>query len=251
MTSEAQETAVIEALLAARKGGPKLTAADLAGVITDRAAAYRIQEGVTRSLGAVGGFKVGLPGPGQIPNIAPILAERVRYSPAQFTRDELDLVGIELEVAFHVDTQLPDASDPDFEAKARKCISPAAAIELVDTRLADHESAEPFWKLADNQINAGMIFTDPVAQWDDLDLRNVSAKLQAGDEIIFEGIGAVPGASAFDVFCAFARAVGEHCGGIKPGQWVITGSVSGMRFIEFGQTVVGHIEGLGDVQVTV
>ncbi len=252
MTSNARETTVIEMLRAAHKGGPKLTAADLAGAITDEAAAYRIQQAVTGSLGAVGGFKIGRASPDAPCVMAPILAERIRYSPAQYSRAEMDLVGIELEVAFHVDRQLPDPADPRFADEARRCISPAAVIEMVDTRLADHESADPLWKLADNQINAGLVFGDPVAQWADLDLTNVAATLQVGDQIVFDGPSAVPGGNAFDVFCAFARLVGEHCGGLRPGQWVTTGSVTaGLRFIGHGEPVIGAIKGLGEVRVAV
>jgi 2-keto-4-pentenoate hydratase len=252
MTSNAQETTVIEMLRAGHKGGPKLTAADLTGAITDEAAAYRIQRAVTGSLGAVGGFKTGRASPDAPSIMAPILAERIRYSPAQYSRDEMDLVGIELEVAFHVDRELPDPADPGFADEARQCISPAAVIEMVDTRLADHENADPLWKLADNQINAGLVFSDPIAQWADLDLTHVAAKLQVADQIVFDGTSAVPGGNAFGVFCAFARLVGEHCGGLRPGQWVTTGSVTaGLRFIGHGEPVIGTIKGLGEVRVAV
>jgi 2-keto-4-pentenoate hydratase len=64
---------------------------------------------------------------------------------------------------------------------------------------------------------------------------------------VADGPGHVPGGDAFDVFCAFARMVGGHCGGLVPGRYVTTGTLTSMRFIEPGRQVTGHVAGLGTV----
>ncbi len=243
------ESVAIDLLRAAHHGGRKLTGVDLENAVVNFAAAYRIQDAVTRGLGPVGAFKTGRKSADETPIMAPILADRVRHSPARFSRSELGLVGIELEVAFRVDRALPDPDDADFADRARDCVCPVVAIEVVDSRLVDHESAHPLWKLADNQINAGLVYGEPVGNWQGIDLSRVAARLEVAGEAIFDGIASVPGGDAFDVFCAFARLVGDHCGGLQPGHLVTTGSVTGLRFIAFGQPVQGWIEGLGAVQV--
>jgi len=249
VTDRSPETVVIDLLRAAHQGGRKLTGADLENVVVNLATAYRIQEAVTGALGPVGAFKTSRKSADDTPIMAPILADRVRRSPARFSRSELDLVGLELEVAFRVDRALPEPSDADFADRARGCVSPVVAIEVVDSRLTDHESADPLWNLADNQINAGLVYGEPVGDWMGMDLSRVAANVEVAGETIFDGIAAVPGGDAFDIFCAFARLVGDHCGGLQPGHLVTTGSVSGLRFIEFGQPVHGQIEGLGAVRV--
>jgi len=243
------EAVTIDLLRAAHHGGRKLTSADLENAVVNLGAAYRIQEAVARALGPVGAFKTGRKTANDTPIMAPILADRVRRSPARFSRSELDLVGIELEVAFRIDRALPDPADADFADRARGCVSALAAIEMVDSRLTDHNSAHPLWNLADNQINTGLVYGEPVGDWMGMDLSRVAARLQVAGETIFDGIASVPGGDAFDVFCAFARLVGDHCGGLQPGHLVTTGSVTGLRFIEFGQPVQGEIQGLGVVQV--
>jgi 2-keto-4-pentenoate hydratase len=45
--------------------------------------------------------------------------------------------------------------------------------------------------------------------------------------------------------------IGEHCGGLQPGQIVITGSLHPLTYVLPGTSVVGHIEGLGDVSVQI
>ena len=251
MADPSSEAVVIDLLLAAYRGGRKLTGTDMEHAVADLAAAYRIQSAVTGALGPVGAFKTGRKSVDETPIMAPILANRVRHSPARFLRSELDLVGIELELAFRVDSALPNPAAADFAERMRSCVSPLVAIEVVDTRLADHQSADPLWKLSDNQINGGLVFGDAVDDWRGMDLSRITASLWVDDETIIDGAVSVPGGDAFDVFCAFARLVENHCGGLQPGHLVTTGSVSGMRFVEFGQSVHGRIEGLGAVSVDI
>lgn len=235
-------------LLNARRSNRKIPASDIEAPPAGLRWAYAVQEAVTRELGAVGAFKTGRKTADEIPIMAPILAAGVRASPATFTRAELDLVGVELEVAFRIDAVLPNLDDPDFETRMRERVSVLPAIEVVDSRIADHDTADPLWKLADNQINAGLVHGEPLADWQALDLAHVAARLEAGRDILFEGPAMVPGGDAFATLCAFVRLVGAHCGGLHPGQFVTTGSVMGLIFIEPGQRVHGTIEGLGSVE---
>ena len=181
--------------------------------------------------------------------MAPILASTVRPSGAVFSREELSLIGVELEIGFRIDRPLPDPTADGFVDRVRACVSPLPAIEVVDTRLADPEAAGKFWMLADNQNNGGLVFGDPVAAWDHLDLTSGTIELTVGGKREFSGSHKVPGGDAFDVFCAFARIAGDHCGGIQVGQTVITGSLMGCLYIEPGQTVAGSIAGLGGLEV--
>jgi 2-keto-4-pentenoate hydratase len=181
--------------------------------------------------------------------MAPVPAVMVRASPARFGPRELNLIGIELEVAFLVHRALPGAADAEFAERARHCVSPLAAIEIIDSRLADHDAAGALWKLADNQINGGLVPGAPVADWYGLDLATPDVRLEVDGSVVADGPTAVPGGDAFDVFCAIARIVGRHCGGLVPGQYVTTGSLTLMRFIERGGKVTGHVAGLGTVSV--
>jgi 2-keto-4-pentenoate hydratase len=47
-----------------------------------------------------------------------------------------------------------------------------------------------------------------------------------------------------------ANSVAEHCGGIRAGQIIATGSLTGLRFVEPGAHVVAEFPGLGTVEVT-
>ena len=233
-------------LLEARKSGRPMSGETPETGPQTAEEAYEVQRLVARALGPVGAFKTGGK-PGETPIMAPVPAGMVRPSPGRFGTGELNLIGIELEVAFVVHRALPRADDPRFAEHARRCVAPLAAIEIIDSRLENFDSAGPLWKLADNQVNGGFVHGTPVHDWDGLDLAVPDARLDIDGITVADGPAMVPGGDAFDVFCAFARLVGRHCGGLVPGQFVTTGTLTPMRFIEPGRQVTGHVAGLGTV----
>ena len=236
-------------LLHARRGRTRLIGETPASGPASLEEAYEVQRLVMAELGPVGAFKTGRQAPGDRPVMAPIAAAMVRRSPARFGPQELSLIGIELEVAFLVLSPLPDAEDPQFAERARRCVSPLAAFEVIDCRLDDRESAGALWKLADNQVNGGLVCGAPVSHWDDIDLATPEARVEIGGETVARGPATVPGGNAFDIFAAFARIIGQHCGGLVPGQYVTTGMLTGLHFVEPGRQATGHIAGLGTVTV--
>ncbi len=244
MTDPDSREEIVGQLLAARRGGA-LPGPDLG--VRSLECAFAIQAGVTAQLGAVGAFKVARK-TGQPTIMAPILANSLYASPADIAPSTFRLIGIELEVGFVVTGALPPADAPDFDARARDAVAAIAAIEIVDTRLADYENADPLQRLADNQLNGGLILGTPVADWHHLNLDTPHATLRLNSDTVLDGAAPVPGGNAFAGFCELARMVGSHCGGLREGHVVITGSLNGMPFVEAGSSVSGHIEGLGTVK---
>ncbi len=240
---------VAGALIAARRERRRLDTAALDAAPHTREDCYAVQQTVADAIAPAAAFKTARKGPGDVPIMAPILSGTVRDSGSTFSRDELSVIGVELEIGFRIDRPLPDPTGADFALRARECISLVPAIEVVDTRLADPESAGPMWRLADNQNNGGLVCGTPVADWQHLDLDAAGIDLTIGGVREYSGAHPSPGGNAFDVFCAFAAIVGSHCGGLQPGQTVITGSLMGCHYIEPGRNVRGVIDGLGVVEV--
>lgn len=233
-------------LIIARGGGPRLSPQQVGDAPRNPAEAYEIQSLVAQATGPVGGFKIARR-PGQPQIMAPIFRKDVRPSSATFGRHEIDRIGIELEVGFLVRSPLPDPEDEAFAARARDCVSAVPVLEIVDTRLADLESASPLLRLADNQINGALVVGTPRDDWQGMPLETVNARLTLGAQTVLDGPSPVPGGDAFETFLHLARMVGSHCGGLRPGHVVITGSLNGLPFIERGTAVRGWIEGLGEV----
>lgn len=237
---------IASGLLAARRGGPRLSPQQVGNAPSNPAEAYEIQHLVAQATGPVGGFKIARR-PGQPQIMAPIFRKDVRQSPAIFGRNEIDRIGIELEVGFCVTSPLPDPGDDAFAERARDCVSVAPVLEIVDTRLTDLDASSPLLRLADNQINGALVVGTPREDWQGMQLETVNASLVLGAQTVLDGPSVVPGGDAFETFLHLARMVGSHCGGLKPGHFVITGSLNGLPFIERGMSVRGWIEGLGEV----
>jgi 2-keto-4-pentenoate hydratase len=244
------QNVLAERILSARSGGPRLDPEAFDAAIESAEDAYAVQQTVARATGPVGAFKTARK-PGQLQIMAPIFARDIRRNPAEFDAGTFNLVGIELELGFLVTGDLPPAGSDTFRQKARNCVALVPAIEIVDTRLTGIEKAGPLLRLADNQLNGGLVYGEPVADWHSLDLSTVTARLTFNGETVLDGDAPVPGGDAFETFCGLAEMVGSHCGGLKPGHVVITGSLNGLPFVEPGTHVQGFISGVGEITVSI
>lgn len=243
--------AFARALLAAYKTGTPVQRNDIASEPATLDDAYAVHRQVMAEIGPAGAFKTSKEPDGQ-QIMAPIVASGVRPSGASFTADELNLAGIELEIAFRLEAELPSPGSDGFDDILRASVVAVPVIEVVDTRLAFHETCHPMAKLADSQFNAGLVVGEPVRDWQDLNLNDPMHTFQADGATVSEGVIPVPGGiGAFAVLRGFLDTVDGHCGGFKVGQYLTTGALSGLIWIEKGKHVTGHIDGLGDVEVRI
>ncbi|MDV7145902.1 hydratase [Tropicimonas sp. TH_r6] len=204
----------------------------------DYGEALEIQQRVQSKLGAVSGFKVVDRGDAP-PLMAPITAARTVPSGSSVpVRDKL---GIELEIGF----ELIAEPAPEMMDKPNAFFRPRIVIELVDTRLDGDAAA--MQKLADTQINAGLVVGPALEAWDGCDFGVMTAALRCGDEQVIDGEASVPGGSALSNLALFCASVGTHCGGLQKGQIVITGSLSGLDYFAGGRDVAGKIKGIGEI----
>ena len=94
-------------LCAARRGPPVHELPDSCRPQSD-ADAYQIQDAVVRQLGeTIGGWKVGVASAASAAFCAPIWMKMIRPSPAAYDARELRLIGIEAEIGFRLDRDLP------------------------------------------------------------------------------------------------------------------------------------------------
>lgn len=242
-----RHASAIAALLAARRGSPLYQPAYELQDLDD---AYAIQSGAMAELGPVGGWKVGR-WEADAPLIcAPIRADLIRPAPDTRQPAETRLRGLELEVAFRIDTALPAADAPDFLLKLAAAVTPLPAFEVVDSRLADPQGASPLWRLADLQLNAGLIYGTPLAKgWRSGDFDRLDVRLLADTAEVCAGPATLNTGTPFGMLADLVREC-RHCGGVQPGQIVTTGSFTGLRFFPAGTTLTGTIAGMAPLTAT-
>jgi 2-keto-4-pentenoate hydratase len=246
LTMSVDVSKAVEQLLEARRSGVQIRPPF---PITERAEVYAIQDGVAGATGPVSGWKVGARTPTAEPNPAPLLAGALVTSPASFDGKAMHMIGVEIEISFHIVRDIVARTDPVGREEALATVGDAfVGMEVVDTRLADFKSAEPEWLLADNQMNHALVIGDSIASWRALDWPNLQVKLTIDGKVEVEQKG---GLGAVDPVRPLAWMI-DHAvrrrGGIRKGQAITTGSWTGLRYYAPGTSAVGEFAGLGKVE---
>lgn len=239
----------VSAIVAVRSGQCGRLDATPQSAPADAAQAYAVQAGVTQALQAtVGAWKVGGPLTGQ-PAMAPIFSADLHQSPLRISARE-GRMGVECEIAFRLGKDLAAGRTHDRASVLQAVDAVLPVIELVDARLNDFEDAPPLWKLADNQVNEGLLVGTQAAVepafWEDASIR-----MSVDGDVRKEAKGPNPGGDSLDLLVWLANHVGTHCAGLRAGQIVTTGSYSGLDMIAVGQTVEADYGPLGSLRLDV
>lgn len=219
MTTEA---VLIQHLVDAhRSGTPNVDPAPYAAL--DRAAAYRVQHGVMKALGATPGLYKTAVAPDGAGIIAPIFASRVGQS-GSFRLPKANVVGLEVEVAVVLGQDVPNGTD---ELDLVEAISHyIVGIEVVGTRFTDRSAAGPTGGLADGLSSLGYVI-NPAHRESGADLDNFDVSLEFAGRQIY----AAPAKHGFGTvlasLIAYAKAQRPEYP-LRAGMIVTTGSVCGL-----------------------
>ena len=238
----------VRLLLEARRSGTQMAPPF---ALPDRNAVYAIQDGVAKATGPVSGWKVGARTPMAEPNPAPLLAGALVKSPARFDGEAMHMIGVEIEISFHIVHDLPARREPVGREEALAVVGDAfVGMEVVDTRLADFRKVDAEWLLADNQMNHALVIGDSIGQWRALDWASLPVRLTIDGKVEVDqkgGLGAVdpvrPLAWMIDHAVRFRD-------GIRKGQAITTGSWTGLRYYAAGTMARGEFVGLGAVEAS-
>lgn len=236
----------VRALLQARRSGIQIAPPF---ALPDRDAVYAIQDGVARATGPVAGWKVGARTPTAEPNPAPLLAGALIASPARFDGSSMHMIGVEIEISFHIGRDIASRDAAVGREEALAAVGDAfVGMEVVDTRLADFQTVDPEWLLADNQMNHALVVGDSVKDWRGLDWASLQVSLVIDGKTVVDQKG---GLGAVDPVRPLAWMI-DHAvrrrGGIRKGQAITTGSWTGLRYFPPGTWARGEFVGLGAVE---
>jgi 2-keto-4-pentenoate hydratase len=182
----------VRGLLEARRTGIQMAPPF---ALPNRDAVYAIQDGVLRATGPAAGWKVGARTPTAEPNPAPLLGGALVKSPARFNGKAMHMIGVEIEISFHIVRDIAARSEPVARDEALAAVGDAfVGMEMVDTRLANFQQADPDWLLADNQMNHALVVGQSIANWKSLDWATLPVRLLIDDKVVVDqtgGLGAV------------------------------------------------------------
>jgi 2-keto-4-pentenoate hydratase len=210
--------------------------------------AYAIQDAVARALHPgirPDTWKVGAASRDAEPTATPIY--KALDSPATWTELPIVELSIEAELGFVLArdiAQAEAASVPLDEAFDFVC----ATIEVCDARLANYRDAAPLWKLADSQVNAGLV-AGSGRPYDEVDEYGaIRCEVQVDGRTVFDGTGTHALGDPRVLLRWWLQHVARR-GRLLAGDLVTTGTWCGMIGTPAGATIVARMHGVGDARV--
>ncbi len=234
---------------------------DLSGAeqVTSLEDAYRIQRAVTeRWDDEIAGWKVGATAK-QVQNLfgvsepayGPVFRKTVFQSPASVPARSFHHRMLETEFAFRFGNDLPSRPTP----YSRKDILAAVdvlipAFEIISPRF-NRLAADKFPQVvADFCANGGAILGKEVQDWRGIDLPGHAAKLFMNGALRQEGLGAAVLGDPINVLEWFVNKFRAQGLTLFRGQFVLTGTMTGIHTAEIGQLAMADFGDLGKVEAT-
>jgi 2-keto-4-pentenoate hydratase len=212
------------------------------------AEAHAIQDSVSARLATpIGAFKAMAP-PGGEPTRGVIYAGTIYPSPAGVPANEVPQSGVEGEVAFIFERDLPSRGAPYSREEVAASVAACAAIETVSSRYDGAHAATDLEKLADCISNAGLVHGRPLADWRRLELGTLRVTLSVNGETVLEQRGGHPTGDPLGVAVALVNMMRE-ASGVRAGQFVTCGSYTGLRYLHAGDVCTVWFEELGAAEV--
>jgi 2-keto-4-pentenoate hydratase len=229
----------------------------------DETQAYAMQDEVHTILaqsnwGAVAGYKIGCTTAVMqrflnIPNpcAGGVFARTTFQEDALVRYADYVRVGVECEIAVRLGADL----EPQGSAFTSESVAPAvqacmAAIEIVDDRYDDYRRFDTPTLIADDFFDAGCVLGTPVTDWRRFDLRALSGSTLIDGNEVGRGKGADVMGHPFAALAWLANSMAERGKCLRRGEFVLLGSVVETKWVEPGQHVAIHIEGLGWASAT-
>lgn len=236
-------------LLDARRTNTRVSLADLLPADLDEA--YAVQDLVAQSMGPLGGWKVGAKGLDLEPNCAPLPAAGIFAAPAALQDGAWRARGIETELAFRFDADLPERVTPYTRDEVLGAIGAALpAIEVVESRLIEFPNPQPLAMRSDLNSHGALITGSTIEFRPQLlDATRLAARQWFDDREVANKVGGNPAIEIGRLLVWLVNHLAARGLGLQAGQIVSTGSFTGMLFAPAACRVRGEIVGVGVCEV--
>ena len=234
---------------------------DLSGAaqVTTLEDAYRIQRAATeRWDDEIAGWKVGATAK-QVQNLfgvsepayGPVFRKAVFQSPARVPARSFHHLMLETEFAFRFGNDLPSRPTPYSREEILSAIDVLIpAFEIVSPRF-NRLTVDKFPQVvADFCANGGAILGTHVENWREIDLPAHAVKLFMGGALRQEGQGSAVLGDPVNVLEWFVNKFSAQGMSLSKGQFVMTGTMTGIHTPQVGQRAMADFGELAKVEVT-
>ncbi len=218
--------------------------------------AYRVQAEIARRCGGYRGWKVGSLTPEaraaagiDRPTGARLLTPFVHVAPVRLSHARFVTPTLECELAFELAADLPPraaAYSADEVIAATGAMR--LAIEVADSRLPPRPPTP--LNIADAAANGAFVVGPAVRSWRSMDRGAIEAVLRIGGQEVARGTGAKILGDPLRALVLLANNPPPHGPGLRRGDIVTTGSMTGMTPVAAGDAAVAEFGFLGTLEVS-
>lgn len=239
-------------LIEARRGGNRIASLSSEEAPVSAAEGYAVQEAILRRLGiGIAGWKAGAANPAAEPQGGPLLADRVKPSPARFKPLPNALRTVEAELAFSFACDLPLRADPYREEEVWDAIAAThVAIEVLESSFIDRRFVPEYAPLADLLNNGAFCFGPAIRDWRHFDIRTPQAILIIDGKEIRRANAGTPGGHPRRLLTWLANHAAQRGHPLKRGDIVTTGSHTGMYDAHPRAEMTVRFEGIGEASLS-
>src|SRR5580704_1778548 len=211
--------------------------------------AYFIQDRLAIAYGEIGGWKVGAPTAEATPMFAPMPLAWIASNDA-LLGGRHRFRGLEAEIAFLMGKDLP----PREQAYSRDEVVAAIAschpaIEVMESGLTDPLKAEKLSMIADLQMHGAFVYGAAVTNWQRIDFSKEHVTLAVNGIVRVDRTGSNTSGDLMRLLPWLANEGAARTSGLKAGQWVTTGSWTGLSLGTAGSCVDVRFSTAGEVDL--
>ena len=215
--------------------------------------AFWIQDQLIQSFGQIGGWKVGAPTPEASPLCAPMPKAWMAASAALLASPHFRFRGLEVEVAFLLGRDLPARAEPYTEAEVTAAIQSChPAIEILESGLLDPTSStvNRLSQMADLQMHGGFVFGPACDNWQTIDFTQEPVTLAVDGVVRVQRTGSNTSGNLMRLLPWLANDAAARTGGLRAGQWITTGSWTGVSLGSAYSAVDAEFTNVGRVSLS-
>lgn len=218
---------------------------------TTEAEAFAIQDELIVAYGEIGGWKVGTPTPDATPLCAPMPRAWMAANAAVLAAPHFRFRGLEAELAFLIGEDLPPRATPYTLDEIEAAIASAhPAIEILESGLTEPTEAPRLSMVADLQMHGGFVYGPACPAWKTIDFAHETVTLAIDGSIRAEHTASANSGEYFlGLVLWLVNEGATRTGGLRAGQFVTTGSWTGVTRTSSDSTVDVHFTTLGRVSL--
>jgi len=193
--------------------------------------AYFVQDRLAWAYNEIGGWKIGAPTADATPMFAPMPLNWMSCSGCELRGITHRLRGLEAEIAFCMGEDLPPRDNPYTREEVIASVASChPAIEVIESALLDPLEATRLSMIADLQMHGGFVFGDAVPDWQTIDFTKEKVALAVDGAVRVERTGSNTSGDLLRLLPWLANEGSSRTGGLKKGDWITTGSWTGVEW---------------------